>query len=152
MARPAGEASRGRGIARNQRLRLKDVLVAWKIEGVNLEQSGLGIEEREAGVVVVNDALEGVDDAAEKFGEFAAGDQKVVDFEKNLEAVALARELRLVGLGGREIQGVINGHGHLAGDALHELQLGVCDALRGKTAETHGAEAVLGGGQRKNRE
>jgi len=29
---------------------------------------------------MVNDALESVDDAAEKFGEFAAGDQEIVDF------------------------------------------------------------------------
>jgi len=64
----------------------------------------LGVEEREAGVVVVNDALESVDDAAEKFREFAADDQEIVDFEKNLEAVTLAGELRLIGLGSREIQ------------------------------------------------
>src|SRR6266436_8068972 len=91
---------------------------------------GMRIEEREAGVVVVNDALENVDDAAKKFGEFAAGDQEVVDFEENLEAVALACELRLISLGGREIEGVINGYGYLAGDPLHELELGVRDALR----------------------
>ena len=35
---------------------------------MNLEQSRLGIQQREAGVVVVNDALQGVDDASEKFG------------------------------------------------------------------------------------
>src|SRR6266550_2250823 len=142
----------GRSVARDQRLRLEDVLVAGKIEGVNLEQSGLGIEEREAGVVVVNDALESVDDASEKFGEFTADNQEVINFEKNLEAVALARELRLVGLGSSEIDGIVNGDGDLAGDALHELQLGVGDALRHQTAETHGAEAVLGSGKGKNRE
>jgi len=91
-------------------------------------------------------------DAAEKFGEFAAVDQEVIDFEKNLEAVALARELRLIGLGRREIQSIINGYGHLAGDTLHELQFGVRDALRDQTAETHGAEAALGGGERKDGE
>ena len=123
-----------------------------KIEVVDLEQSGLGIEEREAGVVVVDDALQSFDDAAEKVGEFAAGDQDIVDFEKNPEAVALACELRLIGLGSLEIKGIIDGNGHLAGDALHELQLGVRNALRDQTAETHGAESALGGRERKDRE
>src|SRR4029077_6697259 len=113
-------ASGGRNVARNERLLLEDVRLAGKIEGVNLEQTGLGFEEREAGVIVVNDPLQGVDDAAEKFGNFAAGDQEIVDFENVLETVALARELRLISLGGREIQRVINGNGDLAGDALHE--------------------------------
>ena len=141
-----------RSVAGNGDFLLDEGLVAGKIEGVNLEQPGLGIEEREAGVVVVNDALESLDDAAEKFREFSAGDQEIVDFEKNLQAVALARELGLVGLGSREIKGIINSDGYLAGDALHELQLGVCDALGDQTAETHGAEAMLGGGEGKNRE
>jgi len=57
---------------------LDEALVTGKIEVVKLEQSGLGIEEREAGVVVVDDALQSFDDAAEKFGEFAAGDQDIV--------------------------------------------------------------------------
>jgi hypothetical protein len=60
--------------------------------------------------------------------------------------------LRLIGLGSREIQGVIDSNGHLAGDALHELQFRVSDALGDQPAETHGAEAVLGGGERKNRD
>jgi len=119
---------------------------------VNLEQTGLGFEEREAGVIVVNDALEGIDDAAEKFGNFPAGDQEIVDFENDLETVALARELRLISLRSREIQSIINGYGHLAGDALHELQFGVRNSLRDQAAEAHGAEAVLGGGERKDRE
>jgi len=73
-------AASGRGVPRNHRLRLEDILLAGKIEGVNPEQAGFRIEQREAGVVMVNDALESVDDAAEKFGEFAAGDQEIVDF------------------------------------------------------------------------
>src|SRR5207249_5095569 len=72
-----------RSVAGNGDFLLDEGLVAGKIEGVNLEQPGLGIEEREAGVVVVNDALESLDDAAEKFREFSAGDQEIVDFEKN---------------------------------------------------------------------
>src|SRR4029077_10431822 len=142
----------GRGVARNQRLWLEDILLAGKVESENLEQTGLRIEKRETGVIVMNDALEGVDDTAEKFRELAAGDQQVVDFEENLKAVTLARELRLVGLGRFKIQGVIHGDGNLAGDALHELQLGASDALGNEAAETHGADAVLGGGERKDGE
>ncbi len=110
------------------------------------------VEEREAGVVVVDDALESVDDAAEKFREFAADDQEIVDFEKNLEAVTLAGELRLIGLGSLKIEGVIDRDGHLAGDALHELEFGVGDALGNDAAEAHRAETALSGGERKNRQ
>jgi hypothetical protein len=111
----------------------------------------LGIEEREAGVVVVDDALESFYDAAEKFGDFAAGDEDVVDFEENLETVAFARELSLIGLGGLKIEGIVDGDGYLAGDSLHELEFGIGDALGDEAAEAHGAEAVLGGGERKDR-
>src|SRR5260370_23395930 len=68
-----------------------------------------------------------------------------------MEAVTLAGELRLISLGSSEIQGVIDCYGHLACHALHELQFGVGDALRNKAAEAHGAKAVLGGSERKNR-
>jgi hypothetical protein len=126
-------------------------LLAGKIEGVNPQQTGLRIEQREAGVVMMNDALESVDDAAEKFGEFAAGDQEIVDFENNLEAVALARELRLISLGRCRIERIVNGYSHLASNALHELHLGVRDLLRHHAAEAHRAEPALRGGERKNR-
>jgi hypothetical protein len=141
-----------RSVVGNGDFLLEEALVAGKIERVNLEQSSLGIEKREAGVVVMNDALQGLDDTAEKFGKFAAGDEDVVDFEKNLEAVALACELRLIGLRSRKVQGIVHSDSDLAGNALHKLQRGVRDALRNQTAEAHGAEAVLGGGERKNRE
>src|SRR5260370_22618719 len=144
LAGSNGVAS-GRSVARNHRLRLEDILLAGKIEGVNPEQTRLGVDEREAGVVVVDDALESVDDAAEKFREFAADDQEVVDFEKDLEAVTLSGELRLIRLGSSEIQGVIDCYGHLACHALHELQLGLRDALRNPAAQTHGAKAGPGG-------
>ena len=101
---------------------------------------------------MMDDALEGGDDAAEHFGEFAAGDEDIVDLEKDLQAVALAGKLRLVGLGSFEIEGIVRGNGDLAGDTLHELKLGVRDALRNDAAETHGAKAALRRGQRNNRE
>ena len=47
---------------------------------------------------MMDNALKGSDDATEKFGEFAAGNQDVVDFEKNLEAITFAGELLLVSL------------------------------------------------------
>jgi len=43
-------ATGGGSVARYDRLRLEDILLAGKIERVNLEKAGLGIEEREAGV------------------------------------------------------------------------------------------------------
>ena len=127
-------------------------MAAREVQRVNFEQARNRIEKREAGVVMMNDALECGDDAAKKFGEFAAGDQDVVDFEKDLETVAFAGELLLVGLGGFVVECVIDGDGHLAGDALHELKDSVGHAIWDDTAEAHGAETALSGGQRKNSE
>ncbi len=91
-------ATRGRGIERDSRFFLDEVPAAGKIESMNLEQSGEGVKESEAGEVVVDDALEGGDNAAKEIGQLAAGDEKVVELEKDLEAVALAGELLLISL------------------------------------------------------
>src|SRR5260370_41821066 len=64
-------AASGRSVARNHSLRLEDILLAGKIEGVNPEQTALGGEEREAAVVVVDGALWSVCDAARSCGEVA---------------------------------------------------------------------------------
>ena len=80
---------------------------------MNLQQAGGRVEESEARVVMVDDALERGHDAEKQFREFAAGDEDVVDLEKHPEAVALASELVLVGLGSLEIERVVHGHGHL---------------------------------------
>src|SRR6266700_2209248 len=53
---------------------------------------------------------------------------------------------------GTVIERVIDSHGDLAGDALHELQLGVRDALRDHAAETHRADPALRRGERENRQ
>ena len=92
---------------------------------------------------MVDDAFERGNDAREKLGEFAAGDENVVDFEKHAEAVAFARELLLIGLRSFEVEGVVHCDSHLAGNALHELQLGVSDAVRNHAAEAHGAKPML---------
>jgi len=47
----------GRGIARDRNFLFEETLVAGKIERMNLEQTAGGIQEREAGVIVMNDAL-----------------------------------------------------------------------------------------------
>jgi hypothetical protein len=91
-------ATRGRGIERDSRFFLDEVPTAGKIESVNFEQAGEGVKESEASKVVVDDALEGGDNAAKKIGQLAAGDEKVVELEKDLEAVALAGELLLISL------------------------------------------------------
>ncbi len=58
----------------------------------------------------------------------------------------------LVSLGSFEVERVVHRDGHLTGHALHELELGVCDALRHQAAEAHGAQAALRRGQRDDRE
>src|SRR5439155_1150727 len=149
---PGGDgAARGRVFQGNNGVRLEDVLVGRKIEGVNSQCFRGGIKQGQAGVVVVNDALEAGNDAREKFGEFAARNQDVVDFEQHAETVALTRQLLLVGLRRFQIQRIVHRYRYLTGDALHELEFRVGDALRNGVPETHGPEPVLCRGQRNNR-
>ncbi len=113
---------------------------------MNFEKAREGIEKSQAGEVVEDDALEGGDNVAKEIGQLTAGDQKVVDLEKNLETVALAGELLLICLRRFVIEGVVYGNSDLRGDALHELELRIGDALRREAAKTHSAEAALRGG------
>src|SRR5208282_177211 len=101
---------------------------------------------------MLNDGPEGGDDAAKESGNVAGADEKIVDFEKDLEAVAFTSELVLVGLGSFEVEGVIHGDGDLRGDALHEFDFSVADALGYVAAETDGTEAMLRGGERNDGE
>ena len=94
--------------------------MAGKIESVNLKQAGVRIEKSEAGVIVVDDAFQSGDDAAKHFRKFAGGDEDVVDFQEDTEAVALKRQLFLVSLRAFEIERVIHGDGNQAGDAGRE--------------------------------
>ncbi len=98
----------------------------------------------------MHDASQRGDNAAEKFAEFAAGDQNVVDVQQDLQTVALFGELLLVGLGGLEVESIVHGDGDLSGDALHELNIGIGDGFGQQPAESHGAQAALCGGQRKS--
>jgi len=60
--------------------------------------------------------------------------------------------LRLISLRSFEIQGIVDGDGHLAGDALHELHLGVRDLLLDHAAEAHRADPALRRGEGKDRQ
>jgi len=60
--------------------------------------------------------------------------------------------LFLVSLGAFEVERVVHRDGNLAGYALHELELGVRDALRHQAAEAHGAQAALRRRQGNDRE
>ena len=123
-------AARWRSFARDGHFGFEQALAAGKIERVNFEQAADWVEEREASVVVMNDALQSGNDATEQFGQLKAGDQDIVDIQQDAETVAFVGELGLISLRGFEVQRVVDGHGHLAGDALHELQFAFGDALR----------------------
>src|SRR5208283_6150935 len=104
----AGEAlARRRTIERNGVFLLGRRSVAGKIERVDLQQSGRGIEKREAGVIVAKHGLERRDDALEESVGIARGDEEIVDLQKNLQAIAFAGELLLRGFGGLEVEGIV---------------------------------------------
>ena len=86
----------GRCITPHSDFASQQTRAAGKIERMNFQQAGIGIEKRETGVVVVNDAFERGDDAAKNFTDLAADHQNIVDLQKNAQTVALAGELRLV--------------------------------------------------------
>jgi hypothetical protein len=146
-----GEAVAGRsGVEGNGDFLIEEAGTTGEIEGVDFQKAGGGVAKSETGVVMMNDFFERGDDAAKKVGKLAGGDEHVVHFEKNLEAIALAGKLDLIGLGGLVIERVINGDGNLTADALHKLKLGIGDALWDEASETHGAEAALRGGERNH--
>lgn len=99
---------------------------------------------------MLDDGLERGNDAVEQSGDVAGGEQDVVDAEKDLEAIAFAGELALVGLSGFEVDGVVDGDGGLCGDPLHEGDFGVGNAVGNVTAKAEGAEAMLRGGEGQN--
>ena len=117
---------------------------------MNFEETGRGVEESEAGVVMLQNGLECRNNPFEESRDIPRADEKIVDFEKNLEAIAFARELLLGGLCGFGVDGVIHGHGDLGADALHEFDFDFGHTLGNIAAEAHGAEAMLRGSQRND--
>ena len=87
-----------------------------------------------------------------KGGDIASADQKIVDFEQDLQAIALKSKLLLVSLGGLEVESIVDGDSNLRGNALHEFDFGIADALRNVAAKTDGAQAMLRGGERNSGE
>ena len=122
------------------------------VERVDFEKAGSLVEEREAGVIVRDNGPERRNDAAKKSFDIASADEEIVDFEQDLQAIALKSELLLISLGGFKVERVVNGDGDLRGNALHEFDFGVAHAMRNVAAETDGAEAMLRGGQRNTGE
>src|SRR5207253_10608661 len=98
--------ARGRCVARHGDFPLDHSGADGEIECMNFQQAGVGIEKRQAGVIVMNDTLECGNDTSKNFRDLAADHQNVVDLQENAQAVALAGELRLVGLRILEIERV----------------------------------------------
>ena len=91
-------------------------------------------------------------DTAKKSFNIASADEKIVDFEQDLQAVPLKGELLLVSLSGFKVESVVNGDSDLRGNALHEFDFGVAHAMRNIAAETDSTEAMLRGGERNTGE
>src|SRR5260370_22533189 len=114
----------GRGcITRHGDFAREQTGTAGKIESMDFQQASGGVEKREAGEVVMNDALEGGNDATENLADLAADHQNIVDLQKNAQAGALAGELRFFGPRNLENEGGVGGPGKLNGDAPPEFPL-----------------------------
>src|SRR5579883_1573643 len=148
----AGEALAGRrAFKRNGEFGFLHGEVSRQIQGVNFQQAGGGIEQGQAGVVVLEHGLEGRDDALEDRGGITSADEEIVDIEENLQAITFTGQLLLIGFGSFEIKGVVDRDGNLGGDALHELDFQFADALRHEASKDQGAEPMMGSGKRENR-
>ncbi len=141
----------GRAVERNGDFGFSDGGSSRQIEIMNFQEAGGGVEQRQAGVIVLKNGFDRGNDTFKNGGGIAGADQEIVDFEEDLQTVAFARQLLLVGFRGFEIQGVIHRHCHLRGHAPHELDFSFADALRDVTSKNHGAQPMMGGCQRKNR-
>src|SRR5580704_13146081 len=109
-----GEAHSGRRcFQRNGDFLIEKTGAAGKIQRVNLQKARCGFAKGKTGVVVVNDFFERGNNATEKLGQLARGNEYVVDLEQNLEPVALAGQLDLISLRSLVIERVIHGHGNL---------------------------------------
>lgn len=117
---------------------------------MDLKKASGGVEESKAGVVVVDDRLQGGDDAIEDGGDIASAHQKIIDFEEDAEAVAFEGKLLLIGLRGLKVDGIVDGNGHLSGNALHETKFDFGHALGDVPAKHQSAKAMLRGGERND--
>jgi hypothetical protein len=97
---------------------------------------------------VVHDAAQAAGDSVEELPLIEGGNDGVVDFEQQAQTIAVARELLLVDLGPFEIERVVHGQGHLAGNLLHEIDFGRGRSGKAQPCRRPGSEAVLGGGER----
>src|ERR1043166_7013718 len=69
------------------------------------------------------------------------GDQRVVDFQKQVRTIAFARESVLIALR-------LNGYGDLSGDEFDELEIEMIVSAGLVRPEIHDAELLVGGGHR----
>ena len=107
-----------------------------------------GLKQGQAGVIVVHDAAQAAGDSLEELAQIEGGNDGIVDVEQHAQAIAVARELLLIVLGPLEIEGVVHGHGDLAGHLLQEVDFGWVVVVGLNFAEAQGAEAALRGGER----
>ena len=108
-----------------------------------------GIKQREARVFVVNHAAQGRGDGAQEVVQVELGNHGVIYFEQHAQAVALPRQLPLVGLRALEIQRVVHGDGDLPRHLLQERDFALGVLVRRASPETHDAQPALRRGQRQ---
>ena len=137
---------------RNDSVLVDDAAASGEVAHFETQDAGFGVVDEEAGVIQVEGAAEGLGNGLkERFGRQAAH-YGVVDFEERAEAVAFARELFLIGEHGFVVEGVIDGHGHLAGHLAHELDVFGRVGVLAHGAEIEAAEIAPGGEERQGAE
>ena len=73
---------------------------------------------------VADEAPQRLGDGLEQLAQVQARDHRIGDVEQHLQAVALAGELLLVALRAFVVEDIFDGHGHLPGNVLQELEVG----------------------------
>ncbi len=92
---------------------------------MNMQPIRLRIVERDARVLMVHEAPQRCGNGGEQFLQVERGDNRVIDLQDETQAVAFLSELFLTGLGLLEIERIVYGKGHLFGDLLQKLDLGL---------------------------
>ena len=131
---------------------LLDEPLALELDRPHVEGFPVGVVHGEARVIVGDDAPETGRDRAEERAPVEVRDERIVDVEQQLEAVALPRELVLRLLGRLVVERVVDGQRYLARELVQDLDVGVGEGVFVLAREAEAAETAERGREREDAE
>ncbi len=150
LARREGDARR-RPLDGNEHV-LLDQTLARELDRPHVERVPLRVVDREARVVVGDDASHAGRERAEEGPVFAVRYQRVVHLEQQPEAVAFVREFLLRALRGLVVERVVDRQRNLTAELLEKRDVGRAERVLLVAREVQGAQAAQRRGERNGAE